>query len=391
MADHTSADTSHDNGGFEVLIAGAGVAGLEAAFALKALDADAIRVKLLTATDEFVYRPMAVGEPFRSGWAERYRLETLAAEAEAELVHGGLASVDPDRRIVLTADGDEIAYDALLVCLGASLHPRYEHVTTVDDSRIDELLHGLVQDVEEGYVKRLGIVIPAPIPWPLPAYELALMCSERAWDMQGDMTVTVVTPEEAPLAVFGREASLALSRLLAERRIDVLTSSYAEVPKAKTVSIHPSGVTVEFDRVIALPELRGPTVAGLPHDTNGFVPIDEVGRVRGVERVWAAGDATDFPIKFGGVAAQLADTAAQSIAAAAGTATEPAAFEPDLEGVLLTGGTPRFVHGRPAGGHGDESALSKVPSGARPAKIAARYLAPHLGEPTGSRAQVQAG
>ena len=50
MADHTSTDTTHDKGGFEVLIAGAGVAGLEAAFALKALDADAIRVKLLAAT-----------------------------------------------------------------------------------------------------------------------------------------------------------------------------------------------------------------------------------------------------------------------------------------------------------------------------------------------------
>ena len=329
---------------------------------------------------------MAVAEPFRSGRAERYRLETLAAEAGAELVHGALESVDPDRRTVTIADGEEIAYDALLICLGASLHPRYEHATTVDDSRIDELLHGLVQDIEEGYVKRLGIVIPAPIPWPLPAYELALMCSERAWDMQADMTVTVVTPEDAPLAVFGREASLALSRLLADRRIDVLTSSYADVPRAKTVSIHPSGATVEFDRVLALPELRGPAVPGLPHDRNGFLAIDEVGRVPGVERVWAAGDATEFPIKFGGVAAQLADTAAQSIAAVAGAGSEPAPFEPDLEGVLLTGGTPRLVHGRPTGGHGDESELTEAPRGSRPAKIAARYLAPHLGEPTGSRA-----
>ena len=391
MADPTTKDTSDNKGGFEVLIAGAGVAGLEAAFALKALGADGIRVKLLSATDEFVYRPMAVGEPFSRGRPERYRLEMLALEAGAELIHGALDSVDPDRRLVRTVDGDEIGYDALLVCLGASLHPRYEHATTVDDSRIDELMHGLVQDIEEGYVKRLGIVIPAPIPWPLPAYELALMCSERAWDMQADMTVTVVTPEDTPLAVFGREASLALSRLLAERRIDVLTSAYAEVPKAKTVSIHPSGVTIEFDRVVALPELRGPAVPGLPHDANGFLPIDELARVRGVERVWAAGDATEFPIKFGGVAAQLADTAARSIAAAAGAATEPPAFEPDLQAVLLTGGTPRFVHGRPTGGRGDQSSLTELPGGIRPPKIAARHLAPHLVKPSGSRPEVRSG
>jgi hypothetical protein len=84
------------------------------------------------------------------------------------------------------------------------------------------------------------------------------------------------------------------------------------------------------------------------------------------------------------VAAQLADTAVQSIAAAAGVAGEAAAFEPDLGGVLLTGGTARFVHGRPTGAQGDESGLTELPSGTRPPKIAARYLAPHLVDPTSS-------
>src|SRR5947209_1572056 len=102
MTDHTSTDTSRDDSAFDVVIAGAGVAGLEAAFALKALDSHRIRVKLLAATDEFVYRPMAVSEPFSSGRAEHYRLQTLAAEAGVELVHGALASVDPDRRLVRT-------------------------------------------------------------------------------------------------------------------------------------------------------------------------------------------------------------------------------------------------------------------------------------------------
>jgi sulfide:quinone oxidoreductase len=364
-----------------VLVVGGGVAGLEAVFALREMAGERVRLTLLAPTGEFVYRPMAVGEPFTSGWARHYPLARLAAEAGAELVSGAVAEVEASERRVRTTGGQALSYDALMVCTGASAQPRYEHATTVDDARMDEVLHGVVQDVEEGYVKRLAIVIPAPMPWPLPAYELALMCSERAWDMQTDMTVTVVTPEDSPLEVFGDEASRSLKSLLGERNIEVVGSAYAEVPKAKTVTIHPAGTTLEFDRVVALPELRGPYLAGLPADPNGFIAIDEVARVRGVERVWAAGDATDFPIKFGGVAAQLADTAAQSIAALAGVGSEPNRFEPVLEGVLLTGGTPRFVHGGSTGEHGE---LSQLAAEVRPPKIAARYLTPYLNRASSS-------
>jgi sulfide:quinone oxidoreductase len=238
----------------------------------------------------------------------------------------------------------------------------------------------LVQDVEEGYVRTLAIVVPAPMPWPLPAYELALLASERAFDMQADMSITVLTPEDAPLSIFGADASLAVSRLLAERRIEVVTSAYCEVPKSKTVRIHPGDRSLEVDRIVALPELRGPVIAGLPHDSSGFVPVDDYGRVMGVERVWAAGDATDYPIKHGGVAAQLADTAAQSIAAFAGAQAEPMKFAPVIEGVLLTGGRPRYLHSSPGGGKSAQSELLELQRNDRTPKIAARYLEPHLAE-----------
>lgn len=361
-----------------VLIAGAGVAGLEAAFALQDLAADRVRVTMLSPADEFVYRPMSVVEPFSREGARHYPLTRLASDAGVELVGAALASVEPDRRLVRTSDGKEIGYDALLVCLGATLHEQFDHATTVNDARMDELLHGLVQDIEGGYVKRLAIVVPAPMPWPMPAYELALMTSERAWDMQTELQVTVLTPEDSPLSLFGREASLELSRLLAERHVDVITSAYCEVPQPGTVRIHPGDRSLEFDRVVAMPALRGPAVDGLPQDGGGFIPVDEYGRVRDVDHVWAAGDATDFPIKFGGVAAQLADTAARSIAASIGACSEPEPFEPVVEGVLLTGASPLRLRARPAGGHARESELTKLERGAQPPKITAKYLTPHL-------------
>ncbi len=198
---------TQDSQPLKVIIAGGGVAGLESAFALHELAADRVAVTLIAPGEEFIYRPLSIGEPFTSSWAERYPLAPLASAAGAELVRDTLASVDPEARTIRTGAGTELSYDALMLGLGTSLRPYSAHATNVDDTRMEELLHGLVQDIEGGYTKRLAIVIPGPMPWPFPAYELALMASERAWDTQGALDVTVLTPERTPLEVFGPAAS----------------------------------------------------------------------------------------------------------------------------------------------------------------------------------------
>jgi sulfide:quinone oxidoreductase len=362
-----------------VIIAGGGVAGLEAAFALRELAGDRVTTTLLTPRDEFVYRPLSIGEPFSASHAERYPLGPLAAAAGADLRRDALAAVDAGNQRVTTATGAKIPYDALILGLGAASQPFSPHATNVDDARMDELLHGLVQDVEGGYVHRLAIVVPGPMPWPFPAYELALMASERAWDMQSELDVTLLTPERAPLEVFGAEVSGALGRMLFERRIEVVTSAYCEIPRSQLVVVHPGGRSLAADRIVAFPQLVGPEVEGLPSDGGGFLPVDEYGRVRGVQRVWAAGDGTDNPIKQGGVAAQLADTVAGSIAALAGVSGEVRPFAPVLEGVLMTGGTARYLRATPPGPDGDgESTFAELPRGEALPKIAARYLGQHL-------------
>ena len=78
------------------------------------------------------------------------------------------------------------------------------------------------------------------------------------------------------------------------------------------------------------------------------------------------------------VASQLADTAACGIAAAAGALVQPLPFSPVLEGVLLTGGRPRYVRGSTAGVGADTSGLTELARGEQPPKIAARFLTPHL-------------
>jgi sulfide:quinone oxidoreductase len=364
---------------FRVLIAGGGVAALETAFALQDLAPDRVSCTMLAPSSEFTVRAQTIAEPFSRGIAERYSLAELAGAAGAELIVGSLAGVDAARRVARTEDGSEIAYDALLIATGAIASARYEHTTTVDDVDMDALLRGLVQDVEQGYLRRLAIVVPTPPPWPLPAYELALMASERAWDMQTELTVTLLTPERRPLEAFGEAVSDGLGQLLRERHIDLVTSAHCEVPSSTKVQVHPSGRTVETDRIVALPQLRGPQINGLPCDGGGFIPVDRYGRVPGAERVWAAGDVTDSSIKQGGMAAGVADVAAHRIAHLAGARVEVQPYIPVLQGVLLTGGTPRYLRARPAWSTGDgESIWTELDPEMAPPKVSAHYLMSQL-------------
>jgi sulfide:quinone oxidoreductase len=364
---------------FKVLIVGGGVAGLEAALALQDLAGDRIATTLLAPTPEFVYRPMRVREPFAYSAAQHYSLEELTRDIGVDLVQDAFKWLDPERRLVHTERGEGLAYDALLLAPGATLRPRFEHALTLDDSRLDEQLHGLIQDVEGGYVHKLAFLAPTPMPWPLPLYELALMTARRAYGMNVEISITLATPEDAPLAVFGSQVSEAVDRLLVDNGILVVPSAHAATPAAGQVTLHPGGRELYVDRVVALPQLFGPNLPGVPTGSaSGFVAVDAHCQVRTLDSVFAAGDVTDFPVKHGGIAAQQADTAAEAIAARSGVSLKPRPFNPVIHGVLLGGETPLYVSAHITGGHGSSSKVSTTPTWSPATKIAAKYLAPYL-------------
>jgi sulfide:quinone oxidoreductase len=361
------------------VIVGGGVAGLEAALALRDLAAERIATTLLAPAPDFVYRPMRVREPFAYGAAQHYSLEDLTREIGVELLQDAFKWLDPEQRLVHTDRGEAIAYDALLLAPGAILRPAFKHALTLDDRRLDDQLHGLIQDVEGGYVHKLAFLAPTPMPWPLPLYELALMTARRAYDMNVDVSITLATPEDAPLAVFGASVSEAVERLLVDNGILALTSAHSETPEVGQVSVHPGSRHLYADRIVALPQLFGPDLPGVPTGSaSGFIAVDAHCRVPSLDRVFAAGDVTDFPVKHGGIAAQQADSAAEAIAALAGAPVQPAPFNPVIHGVLLGGETPLYLNAHITGGHGSSSEASETPTWSPASKIAAKYLAPYL-------------
>jgi sulfide:quinone oxidoreductase len=371
---------SSENRPLNVVIVGGGVAGLETALALRELAGDRVTMTILAPEPEFVYRPLRVREPFAGPNANHYSLADIASDIGVELKQDAFSWLDDEQRIVHTEAGEQISYDALMLAMGAGLRPRFKHALTIDDRKLDEQLHGLIQDIESGYIHKLAFIIPKAMAWPLPLYELALMTASRAYDMNETVSITIITPEDAPLAVFGSVVSQAVQNTLEASGIQVISGTQAETPQPGQVSLYPQGGTLHVDRIVALPELFGHSTPGVRklEGHSGFIPVDAHCRVLGVDRVFAAGDATDFAVKYGGIAAEQADVAAEAIAKLAGVSIEPRQFNPVIHGMLLGRAKPLYFSARITGTHGSTSVIEDHANWASGAKIAAKYLAPYL-------------
>src|SRR4051812_21218284 len=376
-----------------VLIAGGGPAALEAALALHRLAGERVSTTLLTPEANLTYRPLSVLAPFAAGGAPVYPIEQMAADANFTHLRGRLASVDPAAHTITTVTGERIGYDVLLIAAGARPVEPFPAATAFTGSLTDqERLHGIVQDVEEGYLRRLAFVVPPGNTWPLPLYELALMLAERAYEMCVDAEVHFVTPEAEPLALFGPQAARELAGLLAAAKITVHTGASPNIAGPGRLEVHPGGRVVEVQRIVSLPRLEGPSIPGLPADPHGFLVTDDHCRVIGsppAPGVYAAGDVTAFAVKQGGIACQQADAAAAHIAAVAGAPVVAEPFVPVLRGMLLTERWARYLRGEEVTGR----ALWWPPT-----KIAGRELAGYLetldeaaGRPSGVPVNVNVG
>ena len=358
-----------------VLIAGGGPAALEAALALHRFAGDRVATTVLAPESDYSYRPLSVLSPFAAGSATTYPLDRIAGDAGFVHVRDRLGSVDAAAHTVATVTGETLSYDVLLIASGARpVMPLNGAIAFTGSLTDQERLHGIVQDVEGGYLHSLAFVVPTGGAWPLPLYELALMLAERGFSMGVDLELHVVTPEASPLGLFGPAAASEVAGLLAEAGIAVHTGAQGEVLGQGRLRLAPGDEVLEVERIVTLPRLAGPNVPGLPADAEGFLVTDGHARVQGVPDVYAAGDVTAFPIKQGGIACQQADAAAADIAARAGAPVEPVPFSPVLRGMLLTERSARFMRR----GAGDDITVAGRALWWPPTKIAGRELAGYL-------------
>ena len=359
---------------FRVVVAGGGVAGLEGLLALRAHGGDRLHLTLVTPGDGFRLRAFASGRPFGIHAADEVPYATIARDSDATLVPALVAEVRDERREVVTADGTVLPFDALLLAPGARTAPGLDHALTWYPEAGAEILGGLLRDVDEGYARRVAFVVPPGPAWPLPAYELAIMTAREARGMGIEAEISIVTAERDPLEQFGVGAAAAQRSVLETAGIRLLTGVTARVERSPRLHLapEPPGDPLPVDRVVSMPTLLGPELAGVERDEHGFIRTDAHGLAAGCSRTWAAGDAVRSQLKMGSLAAYRARDAARRIAAVAGVDTAHDDDELVIDAVLMTGAAPVALDGRPLGGPsaGDRRSPAR--------KVATRHLEAYL-------------
>lgn len=299
----------------DILIAGGGVAALETLLALHERIGTSRRITLLAPHTEFHYRPLTAYGGLVPGPRAPIDLPSVASEHGATFVHDQLTVVRPERSEATTPNGLRITYEALVVAIGAVAINPFPGAVTLGLPREEAAFEAFVQRVRKGTLERVVVVVPPRLAWTLPAYEAALML--RHASPSPSMRITVTTPETMPMERFGSEIATAVHERLRDRRIQFCPETFPVTVADGELWLRSQGL-VAADAVVALARPGGPIVSGLPIDPQGFIPIDDAGRVIGTSGIWAAGDASAHATKQGGFALQQAEAASADIVATLG-------------------------------------------------------------------------
>ena len=358
-----------------IVIVGGGVAALELAVGLHELPNLSARVTLITPETVFHYRPLVVFEPFGIHQYMEMPIAELLHGCNVELIADRVSSVDLDFNRVVLASGAGIEFDGLVVATGAFPTKSLEGALTVSGKDAMTGLQRLIAEVDADVIRSVAFTLPAGASWELPAFELALLTKARGRSRPNrDLHVSVVTSELRPLQPFGQAAGDAVTKKLREADIALYTNERA-VSFGDGVITTASGATIEADRAVSIPQLSGHPIDGLPHNAQGFLPVDDHCAVVGAKDLWAAGDITDFKVKLGAIAAQHADTIIEALAVRFGTQEAASPFVPQLHAILFSDTGETYLRAAA----GDERALtSEQPLWDHSEKIFSRHLSQRM-------------
>jgi sulfide:quinone oxidoreductase len=369
-----------------IVVAGGGPAAIELLLALREIAGDRVALELIAPNRELVVRAYEVLAPFHEGREHRYPLARIASDLGVRVVRDSLAEVDTDETRVMLRSGRSMSYDTLVIAVGARQEGTIGGAIPFRGAKDANRVKALLTDSDSGVHRRVAFVVPAGYTWPLPLYELALHASGWLTERRVDrVPVAIVSPESEPLALFGPAASAEVASLLESHRIEFVSGHPVRLEHGQLLLA--GAKSLDCAVAISVTRQRGPRLPGLPCDAHGFVPVDQRWHVPGVERVLAAGDATTFPVKQGGLATQQADAVAAVIAAELGAASEPSEFRPVLRAVLFAGPQTRYLTAELGQRLRETSRASEAPLWPESGKVVGRYLSPYLEQLRTARGQ----
>lgn len=225
------------------------------------------------------------------------------------LVHPGVQIVQAEARVLdlegqrIAADGVSLAYDYLIVALGAELNsdliPGLSEAAHTFYSLSGALR--LRETLETFSGGRVAVVVTrSPYKCPGAPHEAAMLLHElfRRRGLRDKVDLHVFTPEPQPMPDVGPVLGQALRGLLEERGINFhpLHKLLAVNPKTREL-VFEGMAPVRYDLAVVVPPHCGPRLTqecGLA-DATGWVPVDPATLATPHERVFAVGDVTVLP------------------------------------------------------------------------------------------------
>jgi sulfide:quinone oxidoreductase len=323
-----------------IIVVGGGFAGLESTFLLRSRLGDRARLTLVSDRDTFLFKPNTIYIPFGG------RLDPLliplskpAAKRDIELVSGGVGSVDPDARRV-EVDGQSLDYDFLVLATGAGMAPQEipglpEHAETIwtpeEMASLGRKLAQAIANARRGERQTILFTVPPGNKCSGPLYEIVLMTETylRRQKVRERFELVWATYEQTFIQAFGPKLHEVVVPEFAKRGISGHTNWVLE-RVTESAAHFGNGESVSFDLLVAFPPyVAAVRYEGLPQDERGFLKT-ELGtrRVEGQERIYAPGDAGDFPVKQAFLAFLQGDAAAEAIAAEVEARAAALAFDP---------------------------------------------------------------
>ena len=294
-----------------VVILGAGIAGVTAAYALKAKLGPQDEVTVVSDKPYFHFVP---SNPWVAmGWRERtdvaFPIGPYLESRGIKFIHSGVKRIQPDVIQVDLENGDVLFYDALLIATGATgmsddVPGLAEHTHSV--IHIDQAERALAAYRE--FVRHPGPIVVGAAPGASvlgPIYEYAFLVDAdlKRRNIRERATITLVTPEPYPghLGIGGEGASRgAVTAALVDTKIGVICNARTVRIDKDTIQIVELDASGKEKQTHTLPyaySVYWPAFGGVPGVRNatglvnerGLVVVDEYLRNPDFPNVFAIG------------------------------------------------------------------------------------------------------
>ncbi len=287
-----------------ILVLGGGIGGMVAANEIRRQLPSTHRVVVVEKNAQHAFAPSFLW--LMTGDREPHQIRRPLAgllRRGVELVQAEVLGIDPVRRTVSTSAA-EIAYDHLIVALGADLAPEAipglaEASQTFFTFEGATRLRDTLKSLSGG---RIAVVVSAmPYKCPGAPHEGAMLIADhfRRRGLSSKVEIHLFTPESQPMPVAGPQLGEAVRGMLHAKGIDFhpLHKLTSVDGGAREMSFD-NGVRLGYDLLVAVPPHRAPRAAvdaGLTNQA-GWIPVDPQTLRTSQDGVYAIGDVTAIPI-----------------------------------------------------------------------------------------------